>query len=191
MYGFRRKHSTCMAIVDIVEKIRAAWEGGESCLGIFIDFRKAFDTVDHDILIEKMRHMGIRGVPLELMKSYLKNRKQYVVYNGEESAQRDVTVGVPQGSILGPLFFLLYVNDLAKSSRVFEYILFADDTNIFASDKDKGLLYDKVNDELGVLSDWFACNKLTLNYDKTEFILARQHGKTRRGTSLWALMVLI
>ena len=74
------------------------------------------------------------------MKSYLKNRKQYVVYNGEESAQRDVTVGVPQGSILGPLFFLLYVNDLAKSSRVLEYILFADDTNVFASDKDKGLL---------------------------------------------------
>ena len=169
-YGFRRKHSTCMAIVDIVEKIRATWEGGESCLGIFIDFRKAFDTVDHDILIEKMGHLGIRGVPLELMKSYLNNRKQYVVYNGEESSQRDVTVGVPQGSILGPLFFLLYVNDLAKSSRLLEYILFADDTNIFASDKDKGMLYDKVNVELGVLSDWFACNKLTLNYDKTEFI---------------------
>ena len=96
--------------------------------------------------------------------------KQYVVYNGKESTQKDATVGDPLGSILGPLLFLLYGNDLAKSSTLFEYILFADDTNIFASDKDKGLLYDKVNVELGVLSDWFACNKLTLNYDKTEFI---------------------
>ena len=96
--------------------------------------------------------------------------RQYVVFNGAESSQHEITVGVPQGSILGPLFFLLYINDLSRSSMFFKYILFADDTNIFASGKTKRALYRKVRGELGKLSNWFAHNKLTLNYSKTEYI---------------------
>ena len=159
-----------MAILDMVERIREAWEKGEHCLGLFIDFRKAFDTVDHSILLSKLEHMGIRGVPLELLKSYLSNRNQYVVFGGSESVHQKVTVGVPQGSILGPLLFLVYINDLSRASSYFRFILFADDTNIFASHKDKRDLYARVNSELGILSDWFAHSKLTLNYSKTEFI---------------------
>ena len=99
-----------MAILDMVEKIRNAWEMGESALSVFIDFRKAFDTVDHSILLGKLEHLGLRGAPLDLLKSYLSNRKQYVVFNGKESQHYDVTVGVPQGSILGPLLFLLFLS---------------------------------------------------------------------------------
>ena len=94
-YGFRRGHSTYMAILDMVENIRQAWENNEHCLGVFIDFRKAFDTVDHSILIGKLEHLGIRGLPLELIKSYLSNRKQYVVFGSSESLQQELTVGVP------------------------------------------------------------------------------------------------
>ena len=169
-YGFRRGHSTYMAVLDMVEKIREAWEKGEHCLGIFIDFKKAFDTVDHQILLSKMEHLGIRGVPLELIRSYLKNREQYVVFNGMESSHHGISVGVPQGSILGPLFFLIYINDLSRVSSFLRCILFADDTNIFVSLKDKRELFLRLEVELGRLSDWFAHNKLTLNYSKTEFI---------------------
>ena len=169
-YGFRRGHSTDMAILDMVESIRKAWEKGEACLGVFIDFKKAFDTVDHCILLAKLEHLGIRGAPLELLRSYLSNRSQYVVFNGAESSRERVKIGVPQGSILGPLFFLLYINDLARASSLFRCILFADDTNLFASGKNQRDLYSKVRRELVNLSCWFAHNRLSLNYKKTEFI---------------------
>ena len=159
-----------MAILDMVENVRKAWEDGEHCLGVFIDFKKAFDTVDHSILLAKMEHLGIRGIPLELIRSYLSDRMQYIVFGSSESRHREVLVGVPQGSILGPLFFLLYINDLSRASSYFKYILFADDTNLFASGKDRDVLSRGINSELGRLSDWFAHNKLTLNYDKTEFV---------------------
>ena len=143
------------SILDMVENIRQAWDRDEHCLGVFIDLRKAFDTVDHSILVGKLEHLGIRGIPLELIKSYLCNRKQYVAYGNSESPQRDISVGVPQGSILGPLFFVLYINDLSAASDFFKYILFADDTNLFASGRNGEELVRCVNSELGKLNDWF------------------------------------
>ena len=176
-YGFRTGHSTVMAITDMVEKVRAAWASKELALGVFIDLKKAFDTVDHEILLQKMEHYGIRGVAQELMKSYLKDRTQYVCYGGFESERGAVECGVPQGSVLGPLFFLLYVNDMVASCKELELVLFADDTNIFAKGKDPAELFNKVNTGLKCLSKWFSHNKLTLNLKKTEYVYFGGGGK--------------
>ena len=175
-YGFRAGHSTAMAVLDMVEQIRGAWNRGNSALGVFIDLKKAFDTVDHRLLLAKLEHYGIRGKALELFKSYLNGREQYVVFGGHESGRGKIECGVPQGSVLGPLFFLLYVNDMGKSCRELELVLFADDTNIFAQDKDLKGLFSKVNQGLQELQEWFRCNRLTLNLKKTEYVFFKGPG---------------
>ena len=116
-YGFRSGHSTAMAILDMVEKVRGAWSRGNVALGVFIDLKKAFDTVDHRILLDKLDHYGVRGEALGLLGSYLGGRSQYVTYGAVESGRGRVECGVPQGSVLGPLFFLIYVNDMVRVSR--------------------------------------------------------------------------
>ena len=150
-YGFRAGHSTAMAVLDMVERVRAAWAGGNVAAGVFVDLKKAFDTVDHRLLLSKLEHYGIRGSALALLESYLRDRSQYVVYGGVESGRGEVKCGVPQGSVLGPLFFLIYVNDMMKACEGLDLVLFADDTNIFAQDRDPGVLFGKVNRGMGGL----------------------------------------
>ena len=169
-YGFRSGHSTAMAVLDMVEKVRTAWAEKNCALGVFVDLKKAFDTVDHGILLQKLEHYGIRGQTLKLLESYLKDRTQYVCYGGYESERGPVECGVPQGSVLGPLFFLVYVNDMASVSKELELVLFADDTNIFAKSSQPSELFRKVNRGLEELNKWFKCNRLTLNLKKTEYI---------------------
>ena len=169
-YGFRTGHSSSMAIMDMVEKVRATWEDKHVALGVFIDLKKAFDTVDHDILLRKLEHYGIRGVALELLRSYLTSRFQYVSYGGFDSDKGIIKCGVPQGSVLGPLFFLIYVNDMVRACKELELVLFADDTNIFARARNPQELFGKVNKGLQELDVWFRCNKLTLNLKKTEYV---------------------
>ena len=169
-YGFRAGHSTAMAVLDMVEKVRAAWAEGDAALGVFIDLKKAFDTVDHRILLRKLEHYGIRERALRLMESYLEGRSQYVCYGGFESARGAVECGVPQGSVLGPLFFILYVNDMSRACRGLELVLFADDTSSYARGKEPDELVERVSRELGQLSKWFTRNKLTLNIKKTEYV---------------------
>ena len=169
-YGFRQGHSTAMAVLDMVERVRKAWSKGNAAIGVFLDLKKAFDTVDHTVLLSKLEHYGVRGSALKLLTSYLADRKQYIMYGGEESAWGALECGVPQGSVLGPLFFLLYVNDMASVSKDLDMVLFADDTNAFAEGKDVNELIRRVNSGLDELSKWFRCNKLTLNLKKTEYI---------------------
>jgi len=117
-FGFQNQKSTSMAVLAMVDKLTNALETKSCAMGIFIDLAKAFDTVDHKILLQKLSHFGIRGMPLNLLNDYMTGRKQYVSFNGVNSAMCDINCGVPQGSILGPLLFLLYVDDMAYCSRI-------------------------------------------------------------------------
>ena len=133
--------------------------------------------MNHNILFDKLEHYGIRGLPLQWMKSYLTNRLQFVQFNDHCSTPKMINCGVPQGSILGPLFFLLYINDICNVSQSVETILFADDTNIFFSHKDPEHVIDSLNNELKKLSDWFQVNKLSLNVEKSKFIVFKPRRK--------------
>ena len=144
-------------------------------IGIFLDLSKAFDTIDHHILIHKLSNYGIRGIILSWFKHYLSNRKQFVTFRSKNSSRTHVTCGVPQGSILGPLLFLVYMNDITKSSNLLNFILFADDTNIFHSHKYINTLVETLNNELKRVSLWFKCNKLSLNVNKTCFFHFSNH----------------
>ena len=170
-YGFRRNHSTYMALIDMYDQISASADKNEFSIGVFIDLSKAFDTLDHTILLRKLEYYGIRGIAFEWFKSYLSNRKQCVILDGVKSSLKPVTHGVPQGSILGPLLFILYVNDIVNCSDYLIFILFADDTNLFYSCKDLLQLLEITNRELAKLVEWFRANKLSLNVKKTNYIL--------------------
>ena len=170
-YGFRPNRSTHMAINDLYCKITSDLDNKHHCLGIFLDLSKAFDTLNHDILIDKLNSYGIRGIANCWIKNYLSNRKQYVVYNNIPSSYSDIICGVPQGSILGPLLFLLYINDLPLASPSSHFIIFADDTNILFSHKDPSELEKLINNELKNISNWFKLNKLSLNIDKTNYMI--------------------
>lgn len=170
-YGFRENHSTFMALLKLVDDISEQIDSKIHSIGVFIDLSKAFDTIDHDILIKKLNRYGIRGTSLNWFISYLSNRKQYVNVNSVDSKLLSVSCGVPQGSILGPLLFILYINDIINSSKMANLIMFADDTNIFFKHKNFNILINMVNDELRLISTWFKLNKLSLNVKKTNYII--------------------
>ena len=170
-FGFRSKHSTLHALLLLADKVQRAIDQGSYACGIFLDLCKAFDTVDHGILLSKLEYYGIRGLAHDWFSSYLTNRKQYVSINGTDSNLQNITYGVPQGSVLGPLLFLLYINDMTKTSKILEFHLFADDTNLFLSDKSIIALESKLNNELNLISTWLRANKLSLNIDKTNYVV--------------------
>jgi Reverse transcriptase (RNA-dependent DNA polymerase) len=170
-FGFRKKHSTYMAITNLYDKISNAVDKNEFVIAIFIDLAKAFDTIDFNILYDKLSYYGIRGIALDLFKSYLTDRCQFVHSSGSSSDMQNITYGVPQGSILGPLLFILYINDIAHCSMILQPFLFADDTTLLNSDKDFDKLINVTNIELVKLSNWFRANKLSLNVNKTNYIL--------------------
>ena len=172
-FGFRKKCSTAHSLIEITEKIKESIDSGKFGCGIFIDLKKAFDTVNHQILLQKLEHYGIRGTILKWFESYLTDRKQYVFYNGVTSEMKTIACGVPQGSVLGPLLFLLYINDLPNISDKLQFFLFADDTNIYYESKDLKILEKTVNEELKKLSLWLNLNRLALNVAKTNFVIFR------------------
>ena len=176
-FGFRKNNSTTYALIEITEKIKETIDKKKYGCGIFIDLRKAFDTVNHNILLNKLEHYGIRGTALQWFKSYLYNRQQYVFHNGESSSLHHITCGVPQGSVLGPLLFLLYINDLPNISNVLQFYLFADDTNIYCEAETPDKLELIINKELKKLRNWLIVNRLSLNVDKTNFVVFHPYNK--------------
>ena len=165
-FGFRAKHSTNMALILLIDKISNALNNGDVACGVFLDFSKAFDTVNHDILLDKLCNYGIRGICLKWIKDYLCNREQYVSYDNTCSEKCKILCGVPQGSILGPLMFLLYINDLSSVSKIVFTILFADDRSVFVTGKNIDNLIETMNNELEKLVEWLYINKLSLNIKK-------------------------
>lgn len=179
-FGFRKNHSTEHALIELVDQIRIAMGNNLMTCGIFIDLSKVFDTVNHHMLIQKLQHYGIRGTALELFKSYLSNRKQYVQIDKCKSKTLPITCGVPQGSVLGPLFFILFINDLYKCCPDGKTRLFVDDTTILFHSNSVDEIKSKSKLIMTQLSNWFKANKLTLNSEKSSFTIFKSPRKVIR-----------
>ena len=171
-YGFREKHSTIHPVVQLIKYITEQNDKRtkDVTLSVFLDLSKAFDTISHDILLKKLDYYGIRGLANSWFTSYLSNRKQFTEFQGNISSTADINYGVPQGSILGPLLFLIYINDLPSSTNL-NILSFADDTTAYMSGHDLPELNNTVNTELNKLYTWLCENKLSLNINKTHFMI--------------------
>lgn len=176
-FGFRKGHNTSHAIIALTEIVRNALDNNEFAAAVFIDLQKAFDTVDHKILTQKLHHYGIRGKALDIFKSYLKDRSQCVLINETKSTYLEIKHGVPQGSVLGPLLFLIYINDLHRSISFSTAIHFADDTSLICRESSLKRLNRKINRDLALLVHWLRANKISLNASKTEIILFKTKRK--------------
>ena len=181
-YGFRENHSTELAVTEFVDTVYKHLDNSNNPLAVFMDLSKAFDTIDHDILTTKLRHYGILGNELNWFISYLDNRKQFVSIENSSSSLGTITTGVPQGSILGPLLFLIYVNDLASSTSDMKCLMYADDTSLIIPfdlnkktiDQNSSCLDQQtstINNKLNSVFEWLTVNKLSLNTNKTKFMI--------------------
>jgi hypothetical protein len=180
-FGFRQHYSTAMAVTTLTDKILSAIDNSQIVIGVFLDFQKAFDTVNHNILLKKLAKYGIRGTALKWLECYLCKRMQFVSYGVVNSSSESVSCGVPQGSILGPLLFLLYINDIVNVSSVLTPIVYADDTNVFIKGSSIDIMAKTLNEELSKLFLWLTCNKLSLNVNKTHYMIFKTRNR-RIGT---------
>ena len=170
-FGFRAGCSTTHSLVSITETINKTIEQKKFGCGVFIDLKKAFDTVNHNILLQKLEPYGIRDNVLLWFKSYLTDRMQNVSVNGSDSETKRVTCGVPQGSVLGPILFLLYINDLPNISKHLKFFLFAEDTNIYLEDSNLNAFGKVMDKELKKIYEWLCIHRLSLNITKTNFVI--------------------
>ena len=176
-YGFRKLYSTAMALIEITDNIKRLLDERNNVIGIFVDFKKAFDTVDHEIMLRKLDCYGIRGHANMFFRSYLINRRQFTVANGVQSDIGFVKCGVPQGSVLGPLFFLLYINDIYRAVGRNAVRLFADDTSLLSCGLNLNDVIIQAKELFDKLYHWCVANKLSINSDKTNFVLFHMKNK--------------
>ena len=176
-FGFRQKNLTSHVLIYLTEKIREQPCSGKYGLGVFVDFKKAFDTVDHAIVTQKLNYYGVRGKANNCFSSHLKNRIKFVSINGFNSDLKVINCGVPQGSILGSLLFLIYTNDLHYSIKFCKVHHFADDTNLIKFNSSIKVINKQVNKDFKTLSNWLNANKICLNVSKTELVLFRSAKK--------------
>ena len=165
-FGFQKGKSTYMALILLIDEITEAQDKGDCVVGIHLDFSKAFDTVNHNILLQKLSMYGIQDTALEWFRGYLTNRSQYVTYNFKKSTKENIYCGVPQGSVLGPLLFFIYINVLAMVSDVFLSVLFADDTNLFICCCDIEALCNRINEDLEKNSTMVVCQQVIIECDE-------------------------
>ena len=190
-FGFRKNHSTNHAVITLIDRISAALDSGRAVVGCYIDLKKAFDTVNHRILINKLQLYGIRGHTLDWFRSYLQNRKQYIHIDDTNSNLGSISCGVPQGSILGPLLFILYINDISNISHLMHTILFADDTTILIESDNVSTALKLMNKELQKLNTWLTANKLSLNISKTHYMVFDRGKEKKDQDSLYLNKILI
>ena len=176
-YGFQRNKSTEHHLIHLSNFVSNAINENKYCIGVFLDLKKAFDVCSHPILIKKLKKLGISGTPLKWFKSYLSDRKQRVEVNGKTSSTKDISISVLQGSILGPILFLCYINDLPGSTLLYT-LLFADDTACLAAGNSLPDLINYINTELNKMAIWFRANKMAVNAEKTKYIIF--HAKNKK-----------
>ena len=190
-YGFQQGRSTTDALLDLTEDIYSAMENKLHFIAALIDVRKAFDCVNHNILKAKLESYGIRGVPLNWLVSYLADRKCFVQIGSFKSKINTFNIGVPQGSILGPILFLIYINNLPKISDTLKTQLFADDTIVSNTHQNIDTLIDSTNRELSKLNDWTLANKLTIHAGKTKLLMVSTRIRSQQNYSINLLNNLV
>ena len=176
-YGFQKQSNTLGAAVDLIDYVSSEMDKNKYVVAVFIDLQKAFDTVDIQLLLEKMYKMGVRGVCYNLLRTYSTNRTHYTVVNGCASDAEEMNVGVAQGSVLGPLQYLLYVHSLKYLSLKSRYFMFADDTVLVTSASDIGGLELTVNSDLKLYFEWLCYSRLSININKTVYMVIKQKNK--------------
>ena len=170
-FGFRKNNDTSDAIIEYLNHAYNSLNSKNNIITVFLDFKKAFDTVNLDLLLTKLEHVGIRGVILGWFRTYLINRTQCVYINSHTSNSLSSVTGVPQGSVLGPLLFNIYINDMSNSCSPLKCIHYADDTTLFFSHADSDVAFATVNAQLREVDEWLCVNRLSLNLDKTTYML--------------------
>ncbi len=175
-YGFQKNKNTEHNLISVSNYIYDALSKGEYCIGLFLDLRKAFDVCSHDILLTKLKYLGIKGTPLKWFESYLNERMQFVEVNGARSGKKLIKISVMQGSILGPILFLCYINDLFKCTDLATF-MFADNTSAFKSGKNLRTLSTQMNEEINKMAIWFRANRMAVNVMKTKYIVFHTRGK--------------
>ena len=169
-YGFRKDHSTTFLMLELFDKIFMAKESGKKPAIVFLDIKKAFDSVNHDVLLKKLKHYGVDGYVIKWFESYLTNRLQCTKLKGMYSSALPICTGVPQGSILGPILFSLFINDLGRNCRQSNAYLFADDSALYFNNVTRGV-YSSIAEDMQTVYEWFRINKLKFNTQKTSLLI--------------------